>query len=283
MKPTREDVAIESWTERDRLGIWVTDKKTGKTIAEWWDDNARQMFTDGFFKEADYTRSGTLIGRRFEDSVLDYLESVGTLAKRGYQMPHSTSSTLKVGDRVRAAFFDSMTMKNRVEEGTVTLVRKDGLVEVEVEKPIRKRITTPIGEVTKISDTPKPHSPNPGRTSPKRDWFQKGVAAGKKDGWMDLENTVAETAAKHPEIKDPHELVWSDIDAWEETDHFSILYGSKMWDYARQTAAKSGLEDDPVFIATEYNDAKSEFWEGYLTGRREIGRDIYKIARGLIS
>ena len=49
-KPTRHDVRVEAWQERDRLGIWITDNRNEKTIAEWWDDDARQMFEDGFFK-----------------------------------------------------------------------------------------------------------------------------------------------------------------------------------------------------------------------------------------
>jgi len=31
-------------------GIWITDNRTGKTIAEWWDEDAREMFEQGFFK-----------------------------------------------------------------------------------------------------------------------------------------------------------------------------------------------------------------------------------------
>jgi len=100
-------------------------------------------------------------------------------------------------------------------------------------------------------------------------WFEEGLKAGKTDGWMDVENTIKETAQDYPKIKDAHELVWTDIDLWEQTDHFNILYGSKMWEDARG--------DIDV-----YSDLRSEFWEGYLTGRREIGKDIYKIAKELV-
>ena len=103
----------------------------------------------------------------------------------------------------------------------------------------------------------------------KEKWLNKGTEAGKTDGWMDVEKTVKETAESHPGIKDPTELVWTDIDEWESTDHFHILYGSKMWEDA------NGDVD-------LYSDMKSEFWEGYLAGRKEIGRDIYKIARELV-
>ncbi len=56
---------------------------------------------------------------------------------------------LLVGDSVIVDFFDSMTMRNRQEQGVVTHVRADEMVDVEVEKPIRKRVTVPIGNVTK--------------------------------------------------------------------------------------------------------------------------------------
>jgi len=100
-------------------------------------------------------------------------------------------------------------------------------------------------------------------------WFEKGIEAGKTDGWMDIENTLKETARDYPEIKDAHELVSTDIDLWEQTDHFNILYGSKMWQDA----------EGDIDI---YSDMKSEFWEGYLAGRKEIGRDIYQIAKDLL-
>ena len=72
--PSRSEVEVVTWSERDRNHIWVRDKKTQqKTIAEWWDDDARQMFEDGFF----------IRGLGFERSVLDYAESVGLLAPSG--------------------------------------------------------------------------------------------------------------------------------------------------------------------------------------------------------
>ncbi len=85
-KPTREDVSVNSWVERDRLGIWITDNRIDKTIIEWWDDAARQMFDDGFFKEATFTRSGELGGAPFINSVLDYAEENGFLAKESSEV-----------------------------------------------------------------------------------------------------------------------------------------------------------------------------------------------------
>lgn len=70
-KPTRDDVRVEVWEERDRLHIGIQDKETGDYYVSWWDDEARQMFEDGFFKKAPH----------LEESVLEYAEDVGILAK----------------------------------------------------------------------------------------------------------------------------------------------------------------------------------------------------------
>lgn len=82
-KPYRSDVTVEAWQERDRLGIWITDNRTGETIAEWWDDDAREMFEQGFFKPGVPLYSWEKPSREFVASVLDYAESVGLLAKGG--------------------------------------------------------------------------------------------------------------------------------------------------------------------------------------------------------
>ncbi|MGI0149762.1 MAG: hypothetical protein ACREDF_09570 [Thermoplasmata archaeon] len=69
---TRDEVEVAVWEERDRLHIHIRDKKTQqRTIAEWWDDDARQMFEDGFFKP----------GVELKRSVIRYAEEVGLLAK----------------------------------------------------------------------------------------------------------------------------------------------------------------------------------------------------------
>jgi uncharacterized membrane protein (UPF0127 family) len=68
--PTREDVRVEVWEERDRLHIGIQDKETGEYIASWWDDEAREMFEQGLFKR----------GPKLAESVLDYAEEVGLLA-----------------------------------------------------------------------------------------------------------------------------------------------------------------------------------------------------------
>jgi hypothetical protein len=69
-RPTRDDVDVVVWEERDRLHIGIQDRQTGEYVADWWDDEARQMFVDGFFRR----------GRKLKESVLDYGEQIGVLA-----------------------------------------------------------------------------------------------------------------------------------------------------------------------------------------------------------
>ena len=83
-KPTRHNVSVNAWQERDRLGIWITDNRTDKTIAEWWDEDAREMFEQGWFKPGVPQRTTEKPSRAFVDSVLDYAESVGLLAGGKY-------------------------------------------------------------------------------------------------------------------------------------------------------------------------------------------------------
>jgi len=70
-KLTRDDVRVEVWEERDRLHIGIQNKETGDYLVSWWDDDAREMFEQGFF-----TRRPSL-----EESVLEYAEDVNILAK----------------------------------------------------------------------------------------------------------------------------------------------------------------------------------------------------------
>jgi len=80
-KPTRGDVSVGSWQERDRLGIWITDLRTDKTLIEWWDNTAQQMFDDGFFKPGVPQHSWEKQSAQFINSVLDYAEHIGKLRK----------------------------------------------------------------------------------------------------------------------------------------------------------------------------------------------------------
>lgn len=61
---------VEKWEERDRVSItlWRGDYMSGgsEVIAQWWDDDARQMFEDGFFDP-----------KNLLESVLEYCKSHG--------------------------------------------------------------------------------------------------------------------------------------------------------------------------------------------------------------
>ena len=62
----------------------------------------------------------------------------------------------KKGDKVNVEYFDAFKLDGRplkkcnsTNPGVVTWVRADGLIEVEVKNPIRKRITVPAMYVKK--------------------------------------------------------------------------------------------------------------------------------------
>jgi len=110
----------------------------------------------------------------------------------------------------------------------------------------------------------------------KMSWHDIGVHAGKTEGWMNLEETLAEDADHYK--GDPEGLVQGGIEGWEQTDHFEIIYGSKMMGDAREEA-----DQDQQEAIDLYMDKKSEFWEGYLQGRSAIGIDVYAMAREVLS
>ena len=70
-KLSRDDVRVEVWEERDRLHIGIQNKETGDYLKSWWDDDAREMFEQGFFKS----------GPRLKESVLEYAEDMGILER----------------------------------------------------------------------------------------------------------------------------------------------------------------------------------------------------------
>lgn len=95
-KPTVWDVEVEVWEERDRLHIAIRDKRNEKIIADWWDEDAQQMFEDGFFES----------GRGLESSVVKYAEDVGILRKRlGNPLTRRESAEILMSSRsgLRAA------------------------------------------------------------------------------------------------------------------------------------------------------------------------------------
>lgn len=58
-----DDLTVDVWEERDRLVITV-DSPAGR-VAQWVDDDARQMFEDGFFSSRD-----------LEGSVIEYVREM---------------------------------------------------------------------------------------------------------------------------------------------------------------------------------------------------------------
>lgn len=106
-KPTRDAVRVEVWEERDRLHIGIQDKKTGEYYKSWWDDEAREMFEDGFFQR----------GPRLEESVLSYAEERGILAKQRGES--GTYWWVRLGDVAEYEKFDTRNeAKEYVEEKT---------------------------------------------------------------------------------------------------------------------------------------------------------------------
>lgn len=80
--PTRDDVSVVVWEERDRLHIGIQDKDSGDSYMDWWDDDARQMFEDGFFKGGIIRRQLDQVpSRELEESVLGYAEEMGILSR----------------------------------------------------------------------------------------------------------------------------------------------------------------------------------------------------------
>lgn len=70
-KLSRDDVRVEVWEERDRLHIGIQNKETGDYLKSWWDDDARAMFEQGFFKSEP----------KVKESVLEYAEDMGILER----------------------------------------------------------------------------------------------------------------------------------------------------------------------------------------------------------
>lgn len=65
----KPEYTVAKWEERDRLHINLTG--TDGTDLDWWDDDARQMFDDGFFE-----------ARRLDDSVIEYARERGLLGSK---------------------------------------------------------------------------------------------------------------------------------------------------------------------------------------------------------
>jgi uncharacterized membrane protein (UPF0127 family) len=77
-KPTRDDVTVGA---RQKLGVWITDKRTGVTLAEWTDRDARGLFEEGLLRGRIPVSAWEAPDSDLVKSVLDYAESIGLLAK----------------------------------------------------------------------------------------------------------------------------------------------------------------------------------------------------------
>ncbi|MDD5511553.1 MAG: hypothetical protein PHI12_12195 [Dehalococcoidales bacterium] len=97
-KPTRDDVEIHTWQERDRAHVEIRDKRNDETVMEWWDEAVSEMFEDGFFKGGmprEHWWGSESPSGEFEKSVLDYAESMGALAKGSHAMTYRASTSPK--------------------------------------------------------------------------------------------------------------------------------------------------------------------------------------------
>ena len=67
--PAGTRIAVDVWSERDRLMVRVTDAATAEEIACWWDDDLRGLVEAGFLDPRDWRRSAE-----------SYLRHIGVIA-----------------------------------------------------------------------------------------------------------------------------------------------------------------------------------------------------------
>ena len=75
-KPQKAHYEVNIWFERDRASIAVSNKN-GKTIAEWWDEDAQSMFEDGYFVSGKGKN-------KLAESVLGYLQDRGVIKSKTF-------------------------------------------------------------------------------------------------------------------------------------------------------------------------------------------------------
>lgn len=56
-KRTMDDFAVETWFERDRAHVALVDKRTGKAVIQWWDEEVAEVIEDGFLDPRNFLRS----------------------------------------------------------------------------------------------------------------------------------------------------------------------------------------------------------------------------------
>lgn len=77
------EVGIETWFERDRAFVGIRDLETDEFLVEWWDDDVRELFEDGFFVMDAPLGQPRLLGKRFRESVVKHAVQMGVKAYSG--------------------------------------------------------------------------------------------------------------------------------------------------------------------------------------------------------
>jgi hypothetical protein len=93
-----QDTEIHTWFERDRAHVELRNKRTGKTIVEWWDEDVNQAVEDGFLNARDW-----------HGSAYQYAKERGMLGpkrtkarKNPAQLVYSKSrKPVQIGDKVK--------------------------------------------------------------------------------------------------------------------------------------------------------------------------------------
>ena len=106
--------------------------------------------------------------------------------------------------------------------------------------------------------------------------YNLGLKAGENDHWMTCENTIEEEFYDD-KPNNYGELILRDRDSWEETEHFAVFYRKKIVANIKNTLKILDRE----LYHEYYSDCISEFWEGYVEGRKNININIFAIAKNL--
>ena len=64
----RASIELYTWFERDRAHVELRDKRTERTVIEWWDETVMEAVDDGFLNPKDYL-----------NSAVHYAESLGLI------------------------------------------------------------------------------------------------------------------------------------------------------------------------------------------------------------
>jgi hypothetical protein len=70
------DTELHTWFERDRQHVELRDKKSERTIVEWWDEEVSEAVEDGFLKPG-----------RWHQTAFDYAADHGLLVRKHFRLP----------------------------------------------------------------------------------------------------------------------------------------------------------------------------------------------------